>query len=260
VAASRYPEKLSVPTGIETRHIDFDDTNSLNSAFAGIDRALIISTDRNDVPGLRITQHGAAIHAARAAGVQHLVYTSMLNPEDSLVPFAPDHRETELIIAGSGLDYSILRVSWYADGLLPNVASAFESGKWYSCAGDGRINYVTRDDVARAAAAALISRAGSREHLDITGPQPHTVADIAAIASRLGASPIEVIQVSETQRAEHARAAGISEEVIALTLATDATIRTGRFDVASTAVADLTGTAATSVEAFLAARKVMWQP
>src|SRR5688572_10262412 len=78
VAASRDPSKLAAPNGIERRRVDFDDPASLAAAFEGIDRALIISTDRIDVPGLRIKQHRAAVAAARTAGVKHLLYTSML--------------------------------------------------------------------------------------------------------------------------------------------------------------------------------------
>ncbi|MGD8324968.1 MAG: NAD(P)H-binding protein, partial [Gammaproteobacteria bacterium] len=102
IAASRRPEALSVPSRFETRRVDFDDTASLVSAFAGVERALIISTDRIDAPGLRIEQQIAAVEAARAAGVRHLLYTSMPNPDRSLIPFAADHLETEKAIARSG--------------------------------------------------------------------------------------------------------------------------------------------------------------
>lgn len=260
IAASRNPDKLSAPVGFETRRIDFDDAASLEPAFAGVARALIISTDRIDVPGLRIEQHLAAVEAARKAGVRHILYTSMLNPEGSLIPFAPDHLETEKAIDASGLDYSILRVSWYADNLLATVSGALASGQWFTSAGDGRINYIPRDDVARAAAAALATRTGVRERLDITGPAALTIAEIAAIASRLGAAPIEVVQVTDEQRAEGARSAGVPEPFVPLIVATDANIRAGNFDVTSDAVEQLTGQPATSVEAFLAAHKVEWQP
>jgi NAD(P)H dehydrogenase (quinone) len=260
IAASRRPEALSVPSRFETRRVDFDDTASLVSAFAGVERALIISTDRIDAPGLRIEQQIAAVEAARAAGVRHLLYTSMPNPDRSLIPFAADHLETEKAIARSGAGFTILRVSWYTDNLLATLASALASGTWYTAAGNGRINYVPRDDVARAAAAALASRSDVRERLDITGPEPLSISEIAAIAAKLGAAPIEVVQVPDEQRAEGARAAGVPEAFVPIVAATDANIRAGNFDIASAAVEDLTGAPATSVEAFLAANKICWQP
>src|SRR5690606_30150061 len=137
--------------------------------------------------------------------VKHLLYTSMLNPEGSLIPFAPDHLETEQAIEDSGLDYTILRVSWYAENLLGSLPNVLASGKWFSSAGDGRINYVPREDVARAAAAALASRSGVKERLDITGPAPLRIGEIAAIAAQISGKPIEVVPVSDEQIAAGAR-------------------------------------------------------
>jgi NAD(P)H dehydrogenase (quinone) len=47
IAGSREPEKLAnlSAKGAETRRIDFDDPASLKEALAGVERALIISTD-----------------------------------------------------------------------------------------------------------------------------------------------------------------------------------------------------------------------
>jgi NAD(P)H dehydrogenase (quinone) len=255
VAASRDPGKLKLPAGIEARRADFDDPASLAAAFAGVDRVLLISTDRIDVPGLRIKQHRTAVEAAAKAGVKHILYTSMLNPKGSLIPFAPDHFETEQAIEKSGMDFSILRVSWYADNLLGGLPGRIASGKWFTSAGDGRINYVPREDVARAAAAALATRSGVRERLDITGPEPLSNAQIAKIASDVVGKPIEVVQVSDEQLAAGARAAGVPEPFVPLVVATDANIRAGNFDVASDAVERLTGRPALSVKAFLTQNK-----
>ena len=80
VATTRSPEKLLplADRGAEIRRADFDDPVSLVEAFAGADRLLLISTD---ALGRRLTQHRAAIRAALRAGVQHVVYTSVPNPE-----------------------------------------------------------------------------------------------------------------------------------------------------------------------------------
>ena len=140
--------------------IIFDDpagkANVFNdAAFEGIDRLLLISTDRIDVPGLRIRQLAAAVDAAKRAGVKHILYTSMLNPEGSFIPFAPDHLQTEQAIEKSGLDFTILRVSWYAENLLGSLPGVLASGRWFTAAQNGRIKVVAREVVARAEAAAL---------------------------------------------------------------------------------------------------------
>ncbi|MGZ3306758.1 MAG: NAD(P)H-binding protein, partial [Asticcacaulis sp.] len=92
IAASRDPSKLAdlAARGAETRRADFDDPASLNEAFKGVDRLLLISTDSLGA-GQRLAQHKNAVAAARAAGVKHIVYTSMPKPETSAVSFASDH-------------------------------------------------------------------------------------------------------------------------------------------------------------------------
>jgi NAD(P)H dehydrogenase (quinone) len=93
VATTRTPEKLSdlSERGVIVRQADFNDPDLLAAAFAGVDRLLLISTDAVGEPGLRLKQHQAAVKAAEAAGVSHVVYTSLVNPgPESAVLFAPD--------------------------------------------------------------------------------------------------------------------------------------------------------------------------
>src|SRR4051812_1845518 len=63
--------------GADVRYGDFDHPASLPDAFAGGHRMLLIGTD---AVGHRIRQHRAAIDAAAAAGVEHLVFTSHVKP------------------------------------------------------------------------------------------------------------------------------------------------------------------------------------
>src|SRR4051812_22367390 len=73
IAGTRDPSKLGdlAARGIEVRRVDFADTE-LASAFAGVDRLLIIST----VDPERRAHQIAAVAAAKTAGVKHIVYTS----------------------------------------------------------------------------------------------------------------------------------------------------------------------------------------
>jgi NAD(P)H dehydrogenase (quinone) len=257
VAGTRDPSKLTGLAGVAARKVDFDDPATLDAAFSGIERVLIISTDAIGVPGLRKRQHRAAVDAAVRADVSHIVYTSMPRPEPgSLIPFAPDHYETEQAIEKSGKRFTILRNSWYAENLLGSLPPVLASGIWYTSAGDGRIAYVAREDTARAAAAALSRDARVSARFDVTGPKALTVAEIAAIATKIFAKPIEVVQVSDEQLAGGLRAAGIPDFVIPLIVGTDANARSGRFDVASDAVLKLTGTSPQSVESFLQANRI----
>jgi NAD(P)H dehydrogenase (quinone) len=256
-AASRDPARIAdlAAKGVATRRADFDDPASLDIAFAGVERLLIVSTDALDVPGKRMRQHKAAVAAAARAGVQHLVYTSMPNPEPgSVIPFAPDHHETEQAIIASGLPHTILRVNWYMENLLHALPAVLAAGKWFTAAGEGRVGHVARDDVASAAAAALLSQT-ERKRYDITGPQALTVATMAATVSEVFAKPIAVVPVSDAQLQQGLEAHGVPAPFAALLTALDANTRAGKVDITTDAVRTLTGRAPVGLREFLLANR-----
>jgi NAD(P)H dehydrogenase (quinone) len=178
----------------------------------------------------------------------------MPNPEPgSLIPFAPDHYETEQALTKSGLPHTILRVSWYAENLLRSLPSILSTGKWHSSAGEGRVANIARDDVARAAAAALIKAPGGR--FDLTGPELLTTRQIAAIVAEVFAKPVEVVPVSDEQLLAGLVAAGVPKPFAELGVAFDANTRAGKIDLISDAVAKLTGKPPASLRDVLAANK-----
>ena len=97
VAATRDPAKVTdlAARGAEVRAADFSQPSSLKSAFAGVDHLLLISTDAVFVPGQRLAQHKAAVAAAQAAGVKHILYTSVVSPFPSDSIIENDHFWTE---------------------------------------------------------------------------------------------------------------------------------------------------------------------
>jgi len=244
VAGTRDPAKINELFGLgaETRRMDFEDPSTLEAAYRGIQRVLIISTDAIFVPGQRLKQHCAAVDAAVRAGVEHIVYTSMPNPEPpSVMPIAPDHYGTEQRIVQSGTSFTILRDSWYSENLIRSLPQVMASGRWYTSAGDGRMNYVTRDDVARAAATALSSDMPGGNRYDITGPQSLTTVEIASIAGKVFDKSIEVVQVADEDLSRILTAAGLPAAWVPRRIATDANMRAGKFDIVSDAVTRLTG-------------------
>ena len=245
IATTRSPRKLAsfADRNIEVRAGDFNDPHSLEEAFFGADRMLLISTD-DLFSGRRVQQHTNAIRAAVNAGVGHILYTSMPDPIGSkAVPFAPDHVATEEALRNSGVGYTSLRVAWYAEnpielGLVP---AALRSGKWITAVGDGKIPYVARFDVARAAAAALTSATALPEIYDISGPSAQTAEELAADLSGVTGKSIEVVHVDPAILETELIAAGVPAMLAPMLSSTDANTRSGKFDLVSSAVTDLTG-------------------
>jgi NAD(P)H dehydrogenase (quinone) len=198
IATTRKPETLAAlkAKGVDVRAADFDDTANLVKAFKDATRLLLISTDAMDRPGHRLAQHKNAIAAAEKAGVEHVLYTSMPKPETSAVLFAPDHVGTEKALAASGLKgWTVLRNNWYFENLFYSLPSAIKSGTWYTAAGEGKIAHIAREDLARAAAAALASDNGGKNTYTLTGAQEFTTDEIAKLVSVAVGKPISVVQV-----------------------------------------------------------------
>ncbi|MGF9563997.1 SDR family oxidoreductase [Neorhizobium sp. JUb45] len=252
VAASRDTSKLAdlAALGIEARKADFTDEAGLEAAFTGVERVLIISTDELAVPGARLQQHSNAVNAAKKAGVSHVLYTSMPNPDKSLVSFAPDHLGTEEAIKASGLSYTILRNAWYHDNYLMSMPHNLEGGKWFTATGEGKVANISRDDCARAAAAALANPPAGNQTLTLTGSQSLNADQIAAIVSKAAGKPLDVVQVNGEQLAAGMAAAGLPDFVVRMLASADANVAAGNFDLVTGDFKALTGRDPQSLQAF----------
>ncbi len=138
VAASRTPEKLAhlEERGVEVRAADFDHPDTLRSAFAGVDRLALISTDALEVPGKRLAQHRAAVAAAVESGVKHVVYTSAPAPHPTAAgSLIDDHFWTEAALFAAPLTWTILRNQLYMELILMGAEHAVQSGQLFSATG-----------------------------------------------------------------------------------------------------------------------------
>lgn len=258
VAASRDPSKLAdlAARGVETRRVDFDEPASLTTAFARVDRLLLVSTDNLDQPGRRIAQHRAAIAAAEAAGVKHLVYTSApgARPQDG-GGVIDDHFWTEQALAASAIPgWTILRHNIYAEVLLMGAGHAVASGALYSAtAGAGRA-YVSREDCARTDAAALRQGEG-RRILDVSGPAAVTQDEIAALYAQLSGKPVTHHALPAAALRQGLTGAGLPPALVEALVAFDLAAAEGQHAIVTDMVERLTGQPPVSVAAFLEANR-----
>jgi len=197
ILTTRTPAALDAfaARGVAVRHADFAAPHTLRAAFAGGERLLLVSaTDLER----RIAQHRAAIDVAKAAGVRHIVYTSGLQPEPpNPAVVAPSHYATEQALAASGLAWTVLRNSLYADYQVPEATQAIAAGALVHNRGTGKVAYVAREDCAAVAAAVLVAAGHAGARYDITGPDAYSAADLAALYAELGGRPVVERRVSD---------------------------------------------------------------
>lgn len=196
ILVSRTPGTLAefAARGAETRFGDFTEPQSLVSAFAGAKRMFLINAAPDHLPkGLdRQTVHCDAIAAAKAAGVEHVFFLSMIGSDQ---PGTPYYR-VEPALKASGMRWTMLRTAGYADSLGRDARRLYIPQGRIGSRDDGtrKTPYAARDDYCEAAAAVLTSGAHAGKIYNIIGPQS-SLRDVATLLSELSGKNIAVEQL-----------------------------------------------------------------
>ncbi|MGW4705675.1 NAD(P)H-binding protein [Streptomyces sp. NPDC004285] len=199
-----------------TRRLDFDAPETLPGAFSGVDTLLLISAGYGE-DDVVVARHEAAISAAEAAGVRHVVYTSLSGDGDHLA-YALAHRWTERRLRRSTtLDWTILRNGLYAE-FLTWIAAPDAEHRVTGPLGAGRLAAVAREDLADAAVAVATDPAAHRNRVyELVGERalggadlaaalgaayvPGTLAEARAAIAASGAVPFQVPMLASTYSA-----------------------------------------------------------
>ncbi|NWQ44114.1 SDR family oxidoreductase [Bacillus sp. EB106-08-02-XG196] len=228
----RNPEKAEGlrARGVEVRQGDFDHPETLDLAFRGIDRLLIISADGDNET--RIRQHTNAVQAAERAGVKFIAYTSLANATESTNIMAPPHVSTEAAIIKTGIPYSFLRNNWYLENEIGSIQGALAGAPWVTSAGAGRVGWALQQDFAEAAVAVLIGNGHENTVYELSGPLL-TQEDFAAALGVVLGKEIPVQQVSDEKYAEIMKGLGLPDFVIPIVVGIQESIRNGSLEVES---------------------------
>ena len=215
VAAVRNPQKASdlAALGVQVRRADYTDSASLDAAFQGAEKVLLISSSE---VGQRLAQHRNAIDAARRAGVSLLAYTSLLHADTSPLGLAGEHMATEACLAQAGVPFVLLRNGWYTENYLASIPPALQHGAFIGSAGEGRIASAARADYAEAAAVALTAPDQSGKVYELAGDEAYTLAGFAAELSRQSGKTIPYVDLPESDYKAALVGAGLPEPIAGL--------------------------------------------
>jgi NAD(P)H dehydrogenase (quinone) len=230
VAAVRNPERVSdlAARGVQIRQADYDQPASLEKAFEGAEKLLLISSSE---VGRRVPQHRAAIEAAKRAGVKLLAYTSILRADTSPLPLAAEHKETEALLASSGLPFVLLRNGWYTENYLAGMPVALQHGIVLGSAGDGRIASAARADFAEAAVAVLTRDNQAGHVYELAGDESYTLSALAAEIARQSGKAVAYQNLQEADFKAALVGAGLPDGLARLLAESDVgASRGGLFD------------------------------
>lgn len=221
VAAVRNPERASdlAALGVQIRKADYTDPASLDAAFQGAEKVLLISSSE---VGLREAQHRNVIDAVKKAGVSLLAYTSLLHVDTSPLGLAGEHAATEAYLGQSGVPFVLLRNGWYTENYLASIPPALQHGAFIGSAGEGRIASAARADYAEAAAVALTTPDQSGKVYELAGDESYTLAEFAAELSRQSGKQIPYVNLPESEFKAALVGAGLPEPLAGLLADSDA--------------------------------------
>ncbi len=232
IATGRHPEKAAElrATGVTVRQADYGDYESMASAFAGAEVLLLVSGDA-PVP-VRIAQHRNAIDAARAAGVRHVVYTGIIDPDPhSPFTFAAIHADTEAYLKASGLSYTVFRNGLYLETLPMMIGNPFEHGQLFFPGGEGKISFAARADIAEALANVLTQPAAHRDQTyAITLPQAYAFAEIATLLGDMGGVPVRYADIPAEALESGLRKHGLPDFMVEAMTGMARAVAAGRFN------------------------------
>lgn len=237
--------------GVDVRVGNYHDKDSLVKAFQGVEKVLLISS--SDIQD-RLGQQKRAVDAAKEAGVKHILYTgvSMQNLESSaLKPFMGVHFDTEKYILDSGLTYTFLRDNLYADVIPVFVGNqAVETGINFP-AGNGRVPYTLRTEMAEAFANVLTTAGHENKTYEISNVESYSYQDVADALSTHSGKTVAYNDVSVEDFSKALSEAGVPEEMIGFSLGFATATKDGDFDVPNTHLEQLLGRKPSSLDQFI---------
>ncbi|TCI36287.1 SDR family oxidoreductase [Exiguobacterium sp. SH4S7] len=228
----RNPEKAGAlkAKGVDVRHGDFDKPETLDAAFKGVERLLIISADGDN--DTRIRQHANAVEAAKRAGVKFIAYTSLADATESQNLMAPPHVETEGAIERTGIPHAFLRNNWYLENELGGIQGALAGAPWVTAARDGKVGWALQQDYAEAIANVLMADDFEQDIFELSGPL-HTQAELVEALSDVLGREVKLQEVSAEAYADVMRGAGVPEGAIPIVVGIQDSIRNGSLEVES---------------------------
>jgi NAD(P)H dehydrogenase (quinone) len=227
---------------------DYAAGDEMRAALEGAETLLLVPGRESQE---RVAQHKTAIDAAVAAGVQRIVYFSVVGAKpDAVFTLNRHHWATEEHIRASGLAHTVLGMSLYLD-FMPRFAGA--DGVIRGPADEGHLAPVARDDLADVAVEVLLGRRHDGETVPVTGSERFTLGEAAEELSRLTGKRISFRDETLEEAYESRSHYGAPDWEVEGWVSSYAAIAAGEFDVVSEAVQDIAGHPPMTLEAYVRA-------
>lgn len=225
------------------RRFDWHDRATWDVALDGAD-AVYLVTPPGDAAGLMIDFCGHAL----SRGCQRFVLLSA-----SLLPAGgPGAGQVHAWLSNNTPAWGVLRPSWFMQNFTegPHAETIRDEGAIHTASEDGRVGFISADDIAAVAAAMLTSKVAPNRDAILTGPQAISYDDAAAVLSRRLGKHIRHIRISVDDLAARHRSRGMVSMGAQILAGMDAFIAQGAEDRTTNEVAKFSGRPGVGFEAY----------
>lgn len=242
-----------LPGAVPVEASDYGNYEEMVAALHGVETLFLVSfREAHD----RLERHFRAVDAAAEAGVRRIVYLSFLNASaDSTFILGRQHHATEEHIRGSGMAFTFLRSSFYAD-FVPFFTG--DDGVIRAPAGDGKVSWICRDDIADTVVAAVQTDEYDGQALENTGPAALDFNETAGVLTRVTGREVSYVEETEEEAWESRRPTGAPDWEIAGWVSSYLAVKNGELSLVSDTVERLTGRPARDLESFLTENPGLW--
>jgi uncharacterized protein YbjT (DUF2867 family) len=185
---------------------DWDDPSTFSNTLKGMDRAYIVYYPDLAVPGAKeaIT---ALTEAALKEGLEKVVLLSGKGEAEA--------EACEEIVANSGLNYTLVRASWFNQNFSEGAFRDFVlAGHVALPMPDAEIPFVDAEDIAEVVTKVLVDDAYNGQTITVTGPRKMTFKEVVETMAKGIGKPIQYQPISIEEFKDGMKAAGLPESYV----------------------------------------------
>lgn len=244
-------------------HFDWVNTDTWSSPFDALPAGSALSAVYIIAPGFlnAETLMNGFIDFARERGVRRFVLQSASCIEPGGPLMGKVHAYLRELDQRGEVEWAVLRPTWFQQNFADqenHVKSIKEESKLYSATGDGKIPWVSADDIAAVAVRALTARDPPNTEYLVLGSELLSYGDIASILSEVLGRKIVHVDLTAAGLEERLQSFGMPEDYSRMMSALDIAIKNGSENRTNDVVLAVTGSAPRKFKDFAESAKDVW--
>jgi uncharacterized protein YbjT (DUF2867 family) len=172
-------------------------TGAMEGVTAVIDAATSRATDSLTIKQVDWDGKVALIQAAKTAGVERFIFFSILDADQyPEVPLMEIKRCTELFLAESGINYTILRLAGFMQGLIGQYGiPILENQPVWVTGNSSPVAYMDTQDIAKFAIRSLSVPETHKQAFPVVGTRPWSAEEIINLCERLSGKEARITKM-----------------------------------------------------------------